>query len=120
MRRIAVIGSGIAGLLTAPGLLRAGYDVTLFSDRTADKWLRDSRPTGTAGRFELAVSYERELGLAHWEHDAVKVEGVHLTFCPTPGNRLITLTARVYEANTVAMNSARQMYMKAMELGRRS
>lgn len=33
---------------------------------------------------------------------------------------LMVKTARVYEANIVAMNTARQMYMKAMELGRRS
>ncbi len=31
MRRIAVVGSGIAGLLTAHGLRRAGHEVTLFS-----------------------------------------------------------------------------------------
>jgi flagellar basal-body rod protein FlgC len=33
--------------------------------------------------------------------------------------RMVT-TARVYEANLVAMNIARQMYSKAIELGRRS
>jgi 2-polyprenyl-6-methoxyphenol hydroxylase-like FAD-dependent oxidoreductase len=95
MRRIAIIGSGIAGLLTAHGLRRAGYDVTLFSDRTPEQWLRESKPTGTAGRFELAVAYERELGLNHWEADAKKIEGAHLTFCPEPGNQLLTLTGRL-------------------------
>jgi len=29
-------------------------------------------------------------------------------------------TSRAYEANMVAMNAARQMYSKALELGRRS
>lgn len=33
---------------------------------------------------------------------------------------LMLKTARVYEANIVAMNMARQMYTKALELGRRS
>ncbi|MFT3767870.1 MAG: NAD(P)-binding protein [Minicystis sp.] len=94
MRRIAIIGSGIAGLLTAHGLRRAGYEVTLFSNRTPEQWLRASRPTGTAGRFDPAVAYERELGLAHWEAEAKKVEGVHLTFSPEPGNRLLTLAGR--------------------------
>lgn len=95
MRRIAIIGSGISGLLTAHGLRRAGYDVTLFSDRTPEDWLTRSKPTGTAGRFEPAIAYERELGLAHWEHEAKKVEGAHLTFCPEPGNRLLTLAGRL-------------------------
>jgi len=33
---------------------------------------------------------------------------------------LMARTARAYEANIVAMNAARQMYAKAMELGKRS
>lgn len=33
---------------------------------------------------------------------------------------LMVKTARAYEANIVAMNTARQMYSKALELGRRS
>jgi len=32
---------------------------------------------------------------------------------------LMIKTSRAYEANIVAMNLARQMYVKAMELGRR-
>ena len=94
MRTFAVIGSGVAGLLTAHGLLRRGYRVTLYSDRTAEQWLHTSRPTGSAARFESALSYERALGLDHWEAAAPKVEGAHLTYCPTPGNRLATMTGR--------------------------
>lgn len=33
---------------------------------------------------------------------------------------MMVKASRVYEANIVAMNSARQMYSKALELGRRS
>jgi 2-polyprenyl-6-methoxyphenol hydroxylase-like FAD-dependent oxidoreductase len=95
MRRIAIIGSGQAGLLAAHGLARAGHEVTLYSDRTADRWLNGSRPTGTAARFELALAFERALGLAHWETAAPKIEGVHLTFCPALGNRLVTLAGRL-------------------------
>lgn len=32
---------------------------------------------------------------------------------------LMVKTARAYEANVVAMNTARQMYLKAMEIGRK-
>ena len=48
MRSIAIIGSGQAGVLAAHGLLRAGHDVALYSDRSPEDWLERSRPTGTA------------------------------------------------------------------------
>ena len=75
MRRIAIVGSGVAGLLTAHGLVRAGYWVTLFSDRTPEQWLRECRPTGSAARFAPALAYERELGLSFWE-EAPRIQGV--------------------------------------------
>lgn len=93
MRRIAVIGSGISGLLTAHGLLRAGHAVTVFTDRTADQWLH-GRPTGTAARFASALAYERALELDDWHADAPAIVGAHLLYCPTPGNVLATLTGR--------------------------
>lgn len=98
-RRIAIVGSGQAGLLAAHGLARAGHEVTLYSDRTADRWLNDSKPTGTAARFEPALAFERELGLDHWEKAAPRIAGVHLTFCPKLGNRLVTLVGRLPAAS---------------------
>lgn len=95
MRKIAIVGSGQAGLLAAHGLLKAGYDVTLFSDRTPEQWLNESRPTGTAARFHTSLEFERELGLNHWEQQAPKGEGVHLTFSPAKNNRLLTLAGRL-------------------------
>jgi len=80
VRKIAIIGSGIAGLIAAHALRRHRYDVTLYSDRTPDQWLNESRPTGTAARFETALDYERELGLNHWDDVAPRGEGVFLTF----------------------------------------
>lgn len=92
MRRIAIIGSGIAGLLAAHGLLKAGYQVTLYSDRTPDQWLHSSRPTGTAGRFHGSLDYERELDLNFWEKEALTVDGVYLVFCLQQGIPFINLS----------------------------
>src|SRR5688572_6259315 len=95
MRRVAIIGSGITGLLTAHGLRRAGFEVALYSDRTGADWLERSAPTGTAGRFDSSLAYDRELGLAHWDAESPALEGVSLVFCPKVGNRLVSLTGRL-------------------------
>ncbi len=94
-RSIAIIGSGHAGLLAAHGLLRAGYDVTVYSDRTQDQWLNRARPTGTAMRMAMGLEYERSLGLGHWDDVAPQITGAHLTVCEVPGNRLLTLAGRM-------------------------
>jgi len=112
MRRIAIVGSGIAGLAAAHGLLRAGFSVDLYSDRTAEQWLNDSRPTGTAARFDLALSYERELGLNFWDDVAPKGEGVFLTFCQTLHKPLVKLYGRLqrpFQAVDVRLQSHRWM-----------
>lgn len=112
MRTIAIIGSGITGLAAAHGLVRAGFTVDLYSDRTGQQWLQESRPTGTAARFELALTYERELGLNFWDDVAPGGEGVFLTFCPKLHNQLIRLVGRFqrpFQAVDVRLQSARWM-----------
>ncbi len=96
MRNVAIIGAGQAGLLVAHALRRQGYEVSLFSDKSAEDFLQRSRPTGTAARFDMSLEWERELGLNHWDHLAPKGEGVHLTFVPGKlGNVLLTLMGRL-------------------------
>lgn len=103
MRKIAIIGSGQAGLLAAHGLLKAGYAVTLYSDRTADKWLNESRPTGTAGRFDLSLEYERELGLNFWDKAALGFEGVYLVFSLQAAVPFITMSG-LFEKRGLAID----------------
>ncbi len=110
MRSAAVIGSGIAGLLTAHGLLRKGFAVSLYSDRTGEQWMTQCRPTGTAARFDRSLDFDRELGLAHFESETPPGEGVSLNFCLKPGKRLITLLGRLekpFRAVDVRLLSAR-------------
>src|SRR5262245_47309063 len=94
MRKIAIIGSGQAGLVCAHGLRKMGHSVTLYSDRTPEAWLTQSHPTGIALRFWPALAYERELDLSHWDTTPAKLDGVHFTFCPVLHNRLLTMTGR--------------------------
>ncbi|MFI5706349.1 styrene monooxygenase/indole monooxygenase family protein [Kribbella sp. NPDC051620] len=97
MRRIAIVGAGQAGLLAAHDLLRQGYEVTLFSDKTPEDFLERARPTGTAARFDVALSYERDLGLDYWRDKAPHIDGIHLHFstAKNPHNALLTLLGRL-------------------------
>ncbi len=90
MRKIAIIGSGTSGMVFAHKLVGAGYDVTVYSDRTADQWLNESSPTGTAYLFGPNIDYERKLNLEHWERDTFHAEGIHIDWQPTSGADRLT------------------------------
>jgi hypothetical protein len=94
MRRIAIIGSGQAGLINAHALLKAGYEVDLYSDRTSEQWLTEGKPTGTAVRFPLALEYERELGLDFWKDSPANTQGVNFVLCLQPGTPFLVLNGR--------------------------
>jgi len=93
LRRIAIVGAGQAGLQLGFGLLQWGYDVTVYSDRSAEEWF-NGRVTGTTFMFDRALSYERSLGLNLWDKEVQWGEGVHLDFSPTPRHRLLTVEGR--------------------------
>lgn len=94
MRKIAIVGSGQAGLLAAHGLRQAGHDVELYSDRTPEDWLANARPTGTAVRFARSLGYERALGLDRRHADAPRMDGLKVTICADPARPFLTLLGR--------------------------
>ena len=95
MRHIAIVGSGQAGLQIGFGLLKHGYPVTLYSDRTSEQWLHNSRPNGTAFLFGQAMQNERDLGLNLWEESAPYGKGIHLTFLKEVGEIFLTMQGRL-------------------------
>lgn len=103
MRKIAIVGSGQAGLLAAHGLLQAGYDVEVYSDRTPDEWLTSARPTGTAVRFTRSLGYEHALGLDRWHADAPKMDGLKVTICSNPARPFLTMLGR-FSASPLAID----------------
>jgi flavin-dependent dehydrogenase len=121
VRKIAIVGAGQAGLLAAHALRKHDYEVTLHSDKTPDDFLEKARPTGVAARFDMALEYERELGLEHWTDAAPPMEGVHLHFLPKKGNVLVTLLGRLKRAGAaidLRMQSATWMRELAERGGR--
>lgn len=66
------------------GLLRDGFDVTVYSDRTPDDYLHDrGRPTACLWGDQVVA--ERELELAFWDDTAPAINSIHLDLClPDP------------------------------------
>ena len=108
MSKIAIIGSGVSGLLAGLGLLKPGHEVTIYSALSAEDWLTKVPPTGTACRFGSSLDLERELGVNHWE-DSTPIEGIHLTFCPKMGRQLIDLMGR-FSRKALAIDVRLQSY----------
>jgi Styrene monooxygenase A putative substrate binding domain len=86
MKQISIIGSGQAGCILAYALVKRGYDVTLYSDKTPDQWLNHSAPTGTACLYAEVIDIEREYGMEFWSEDMFPAEGVLLESARYPGD----------------------------------
>ncbi len=104
MRKISIIGSGTSGMLCAIALQQQEYDVTVYSDRSADDWLHRSAPTGTAFIYDSNIQIERNLGIEHWQDDAFHGEGVLLDFQPTKGAERLVMAGRFQSARGAAID----------------
>ncbi|MFQ5776688.1 MAG: styrene monooxygenase/indole monooxygenase family protein [Terriglobia bacterium] len=94
MERIAIVGAGQSGLQLGLGLLDAGYEVTLFSDRSPDE-IRDGKVLSSQCMFDSSLQTEREHALNYWEQDCPKVEGIGFAVAAPDGRKIIDWTARL-------------------------
>ncbi|MGL3211288.1 styrene monooxygenase/indole monooxygenase family protein [Bradyrhizobium sp. BR 1433] len=60
-RKVAIVGAGLAGTTAGLGLVNAGFDVTIYSDRDRASLRNDVPPTGTAVYFGKSLEYDAEI-----------------------------------------------------------
>jgi len=96
MKRIAIVGAGQSGLQLGLGLLAAGYEVTMFSNRTGED-IRRGKVMSSQCMFHASLQIERDLGLDLWAQDCPTVDGIGLAV-PHPeqkGAKAIDWAARL-------------------------
>lgn len=94
MERIAIVGAGQAGLQLALGLLGAGFQVTLFSDRSAQE-IHDGYVLSSQCMFDSALEIERGLKLNYWEQECPRVEGIAFAVPDGVGGKSLDWVARL-------------------------
>src|SRR5437762_13065036 len=94
MKCIAIIGAGQSGLQLVLGLLSAGYQVTLYADRSGDE-IQHGHVMSSQCMFDSALETERDLGLNYWEEECPKVEGISFAVPNPIGGKIIDWAARL-------------------------
>ena len=94
MRRVAIVGAGQAGTQLALGLLDAGYEVTLVSNRTAAE-LRTGPVLSSQCMFASSIQAERALGLDDWSSTCPPVEALSFVLGDPEGGKAIEWAARL-------------------------
>lgn len=119
MRRIAIIGAGQAGTLAAVGLMKRGYEVTLYSDRTADDILHNTAPTGIAFMFAESVACERDNGCHAFDEEALDAEAIHLCFLPKSDVQLVHISGNLdqHTGRAVDLRLKSKLRMDQLEAG---
>ncbi|HVM58376.1 MAG TPA: styrene monooxygenase/indole monooxygenase family protein [Gaiellaceae bacterium] len=84
MSKILIVGGGQAGLQLALGLLPAGHEVTVVSNRTPED-IHDGKVMSSQCMFDAALQHERDLGINFWEEECPPVEGISLAVPAPPG-----------------------------------
>jgi hypothetical protein len=114
LARFLIVGAGQSGLQLGIGLLGAGHDVTVVSNRTPED-MRKGRLTSGQCMFGVALATERALGIDLWEQECPHAEGMAISVAnPAGGSPLVDWAARLDHA---AMSVDQRVKMPAwMEL----
>lgn len=94
MSRFTIVGAGQAGLMVGIGLLDAGHEVRMVSNRTPEQ-LRDGKVLSSQCMFGAAIAREAELGLDFWREECPQVEGISFTVPDGQGGKAITWASRL-------------------------
>ncbi|MGA4792272.1 styrene monooxygenase/indole monooxygenase family protein [Nocardia sp. AB354] len=94
MRSITIVGAGQAGLQLGIGLLDAGYDVRIVSNRTPEQ-IYSGRVTSSQCMFGSALARERAVGLDFWSAECPDVEGIGFTVPDGEGGKAISWASRL-------------------------
>lgn len=94
MRKVIIVGAGQAGLLLGNGLVSAGYDVTIVSNRSPEQ-IRDGRVMSSQCMFGGALAREHALGLNFWEAECPPVEGIAFTVPDGSGGKAFSWASRL-------------------------
>ncbi len=96
MRKFTIIGGGQSGLQLGIGLLKAGHQVRVVQNRTAED-VASGKVLSSQCMFSNAVQHERDLGIDFWSADCPPVQGINF-IVPNPdgsGTKLIDWAARL-------------------------
>ncbi len=117
MKRIAIVGAGQSGLQLGLGLLAAGYEVTLYSNRSGED-IRRGKVMSSQCMFDASLQIERALGLDFWARECPTVDGIALAV-PHPeqkGAKAIDWAARLASpAQSVDQRLKIPAWMEAFE-----
>jgi len=94
VKRVAIIGAGQSGLQLALGLQAAGFEVTVYSDRSPSEIERGSVMSSQC-MFDSALEIERELNLNFWDQECPRVEGISFSVPNSIGGKTIAWAARL-------------------------
>lgn len=78
MAKFGIVGAGQAGLHLGIGLLGHGHDVVILSNQTPEQ-IKNGRVTSSQCMFDMALAYERALGINFWDQTCPQVNGISLT-----------------------------------------
>jgi len=116
MRKIAIVGAGQAGLQLGLGLLDKGYDVSLYTNRTAEQ-VKNGKVMSSQCMFHTALQTERDLGLNQWEEQCPSVEGISITLVqPDKKEKVFSWSARLQRyAQSVDQRVKMPVWMEEFE-----